>query len=207
MKKALLTIIFLLLYFVTPICLKAQYSITLGIAQPPELSVSELSNLTYIGDAIQLGSADMVTGGSGKYFYHWDPESGLDDPNIAQPMASPEEDITYTLTVSDANGCSALTTQAVLVDLTSISVDFYRTSLNIYPNPNSGRFKLEIHGHFSNQSKLWITNILGELVHEIDEIPLGDVILIDFSLEYPTGIYLLFLLTEESSFNTPLIIQ
>jgi gliding motility-associated-like protein len=48
-----------------------------------------------------------VTGGSG-YQYLWTPSTGLDNPNILQPVASsPVTEITYTLTVTAAGGCSA----------------------------------------------------------------------------------------------------
>ncbi|MBI1342814.1 MAG: PKD domain-containing protein [Terrimonas sp.] len=38
--------------------------------------------------------------------YLWSPATGLDNPNLADPKASPVDDITYTLTVSSDKGCS-----------------------------------------------------------------------------------------------------
>jgi uncharacterized protein YdaL len=43
-----------------------------------------------------------ASGGLGPYGYSWSPTTGLDDPNVAQPTASPTETTTYTLTVTDA---------------------------------------------------------------------------------------------------------
>lgn len=39
--------------------------------------------------------------------YLWTPSNWLNNPGIAQPQSKPEDDITYTLTVSSADGCSA----------------------------------------------------------------------------------------------------
>ena len=56
------------------------------------------------GSSVQLdGSA---SGGTEPYAYSWAPSAGLDNPNIANPNASPSENTTYTLTVTDANLCS-----------------------------------------------------------------------------------------------------
>ncbi|MDH5400660.1 MAG: SprB repeat-containing protein, partial [Cyclobacteriaceae bacterium] len=43
----------------------------------------------------------LVTGGTEPYTYLWMPASGLSDPNIANPVASPTETTTYTVYVSD----------------------------------------------------------------------------------------------------------
>ncbi len=43
---------------------------------------------------------------SGGNSYSWSPTIGLSNPNIANPMASPNLTTTYTITVTDANGCT-----------------------------------------------------------------------------------------------------
>ena len=49
----------------------------------------------------------IALNGSGGTNYLWAPSTGLDDPNSANPEASPTVTTTYTLTVTDANGCTA----------------------------------------------------------------------------------------------------
>lgn len=44
---------------------------------------------------------------SGGLMYNWTPSSGLSNSTIANPMASPTSTTTYTVTGSDANGCTA----------------------------------------------------------------------------------------------------
>lgn len=42
-----------------------------------------------------------ASGGSGSYTYSWAPAAGLSNPNIANPIATPETTTTYTVTVND----------------------------------------------------------------------------------------------------------
>ncbi|WP_299760115.1 gliding motility-associated C-terminal domain-containing protein [uncultured Pontibacter sp.] len=44
--------------------------------------------------------------GSGGATYLWEPATGLNDPTLQNPVARPEETITYTLTVTTAEGCT-----------------------------------------------------------------------------------------------------
>lgn len=53
--------------------------------------------------------------GSGGSSYSWSPTTGLSNPNIFNPIASPTETTTYTLTVSE-NGCTDIDTVTVIVD-------------------------------------------------------------------------------------------
>jgi hypothetical protein len=52
-----------------------------------------------MGDSQQLSASGGVT-------YAWLPTNGLSDPNIADPMANPTSTTTYTVFVTDANGCT-----------------------------------------------------------------------------------------------------
>lgn len=79
----------------------------------PTLSVSggttvagQLSNTIFLGygpQSIQLNS--VANGGTGMT-YSWSPSTGLNNANIANPVASPTVTTTYTLTVTNAGGCS-----------------------------------------------------------------------------------------------------
>jgi len=65
---------------------------------------------TCAGISVQIGTP-AVAG----WTYQWTPTTGLDNPNIAQPTASITQQITYTLTATDAVGCSGA--DEVVVDL------------------------------------------------------------------------------------------
>jgi gliding motility-associated-like protein len=48
----------------------------------------------------------VMLNGSGGIGYSWLPLVGLDNPNIYNPTANPPYNVTYTLTVTDFNGCT-----------------------------------------------------------------------------------------------------
>jgi len=55
------------------------------------------------GGSTQLGGADMSAMG---YLYSWSPSTGLSDPSVANPLASPSTTTIYTLTVQNNDiGC------------------------------------------------------------------------------------------------------
>ncbi|MBU1488131.1 choice-of-anchor D domain-containing protein, partial [bacterium] len=61
-------------------------------------------------DTICSGTCTVLngsaTGGSPPYIYVWTPTIGLDRPDSPNPTACPDTTTTYTLTVTDANGCT-----------------------------------------------------------------------------------------------------
>lgn len=69
----------------------------------PEISISGGTTIC-AGNSVQL--AATVTG-SEPFTYSWSPVTGLSNPGIADPIASPGTNTNYTVTVTDANGFSA----------------------------------------------------------------------------------------------------
>lgn len=51
---------------------------------------------------VTIGGSPTAVAGTPGYTYSWSPTTGLSDPNIANPTASPKETTTYTLTVTDS---------------------------------------------------------------------------------------------------------
>jgi hypothetical protein len=70
--------------------------------------------------SVMIGGTPAASGGtpgtSPPYTYSWSPTEGLDDPTLANPIASPTSTTTYTLTVTDS--ASAQATDEVLVTYT-----------------------------------------------------------------------------------------
>lgn len=58
------------------------------------------------GQSTQL-SASASGGGGGPYTYLWTPSTGLNNPNISNPVASPTMTTTYTVQASGADNCPA----------------------------------------------------------------------------------------------------
>ena len=61
------------------------------------------------GESVQLTATGGVT-------YSWSPTTGLSNPNISNPIASPSSTTTYTVTTTDSQGCTA--SASVLITVT-----------------------------------------------------------------------------------------
>jgi hypothetical protein len=57
--------------------------------------------------SVQLGGNPTGSGGTGTFTYSWTPTNGLSDATDANPTATLNSTTTYTVTVTDANGCTA----------------------------------------------------------------------------------------------------
>jgi gliding motility-associated-like protein len=71
-----------------------------------------------LGESAQLSA----TGGTS---YSWSPTTGLNNPNIANPVASPTVTTTYTCTVTNAQGCTDSDVATITVAAAPISGFFY----------------------------------------------------------------------------------
>ncbi|MEZ4915286.1 MAG: hypothetical protein R2798_14645 [Chitinophagales bacterium] len=69
--------------------------------------------------SICQGESTQLTA-TGGISYAWSPATGLDNPNIANPTASPTSTTTYTVSVTDENGCT----------------DSDEVTISILPNPS-----------------------------------------------------------------------
>jgi hypothetical protein len=58
------------------------------------------------GGSVVIGGTPTASGGTPLYTYSWTPTTGLNDASFANPTASPAASTTYTVTVTDSNGCT-----------------------------------------------------------------------------------------------------
>lgn len=125
------------------------------------------------------GAIDLtVTGGVSPYTFDWD-NDGTGDNDDTEDLTGLSGG-TYTVIVTDANGCT--TTLIVTVNSTVSVEDLTNeVAFTLYPNPSSGLFNVSFEG--LNSEKLRITvfdaggklivdsefeNIAGDFIHEID---------------------------------------
>ena len=86
-------------------------------AFPLEILVYALSDSICQGESTQLFAE--ASGGTGSYTYNWSPSTGLNNPNIANPEANPEETTVYTCTVNDGNSAVSDSITITVITCTS----------------------------------------------------------------------------------------
>lgn len=147
----------------------AQTNINLSVSQPPKLVVDAGDDATIdVGDNITLGGAPTATGGSGNYIYSWNRYPYLDDPAIANPVATPPGNLTFTVTVTDENDCSESDEVSIIViGGTGINDDITEFRLNIFPNPGSGTFTIAFSDVINEKDlRIVVSNLSGQKVYE-----------------------------------------
>ncbi len=254
--------------------------------QLPEmpLSVTAIANPHTI---CMGGSSQFYTyplGGSGSYTYEWTPTTGLSDPNIADPIASPIVNTTYTVLIDDGtdtsstqlvitvnqqpiagfdtladacvywppfllsggsplNGfytgisvinnyfdpsvagvgthtltytyidpstnCSDTAYQNINVNAcVGIDENIETVSVNLYPNPSTGNFTLEMNSEVENSISLRIFDPVGLLIFEENDIFLLGTMVKNFSFDdLAAGVYFLNVFSKDIRYVKRVVIQ
>jgi gliding motility-associated-like protein len=131
---------------------------------PPIQAFAGNDTAIVVGQPLQLNA-------SGSEFYQWTPPAGLSNPNIGNPVANLNSDITYTVRVSSTEGCFATDTIHVKVFKTSPDV-FIPTAFT----PNSDKLNdslTPIPVGIVSMDYFRVYNRWGELVFSTSEIGKG----------------------------------
>jgi len=125
------------------------------ITAPPLTSTPDTNN-TGLGTA----TISSVNGGTPPYTYNWLPSGGTGSTAIGLTAG------TYTVTVSDSNGCSYVDTVNVsnvnIISIFEINSDM---KFDIYPNPNKGQFIVEITNAKNKDYLIEVRNIISQIVY------------------------------------------
>jgi hypothetical protein len=205
--------VFLFLIFI-PIIALSQVEIFLQVSQPPEFGfeVSKQDTTIVTGRSVKLGDGIVISGGAGEYSYSWSPTASLDNPLLLQPVATPTDTTTYLLTVTDGNGCSFSVNYTVNVREVMIFSEVIpdnRSLLNVilYPNPNTGLFKIQFkglpseyinYGIVDNTGRYVLKKIISNFAGELTE---------SLHLNLTSGIYYLEVVSQGEILKRQFIIQ
>jgi len=90
---------------------------------PPTASAGPDRSLC-AGGTVQIGGSPTASGGTGPYTYSWAPASNLSSTTVARPVVNSFAGlpVTYTVTVTDANGCVG-TDQVVVTPVNAVLSD------------------------------------------------------------------------------------
>ncbi len=93
------------------------FSLAANVTEPGALIASAGTDVSLCnGDSTVLGGLPAASGGVSPYSYLWMPSTYLNANNIEAPVSIPQSDISYSLQVTDSNGCVANSTINIVVN-------------------------------------------------------------------------------------------
>jgi len=161
---------FVVLIILLPFFAYSQVEVILHIQQSPELGFELTSQDTTIvwGDSLTLGTDLVVFGGSGDYSFSWSPGDEMIDSTMMNPVAYPADTTTYFLTVTDSLRCSFSLSYTVNVQefatYTKGTIEKQNLRAILFPNPNSGQFKVQLSGEPREKIELIIIDNSGRTI-------------------------------------------
>lgn len=170
-------------------------TVTVTLNSPPTADAGPPTTIiACCGSPVTLGGSPTASGGTSPYTYSWTPSTHLSCSNCANPTTdmctwSPSENISFTLTVTDANGCTATDKVAVMRDPNCRlhkPGEMYG-EITIYPNPSEGVFTIALLPGTTAES-IEVTDMLGQLVYSSGPEN-SSTIKLDLS-QQPKGLYL-----------------
>ncbi|MFH1004246.1 MAG: T9SS type A sorting domain-containing protein, partial [Bacteroidota bacterium] len=119
--------------------------------------------ITSINNDTTITQSDTISlSATGGNFYQWYPSEGLNNPNIANPIASPDTTIQYRVLIV-SNTC--ITVDSVLITVLPTSVNeqnqIEQNLVNVYPNPFSETTTIEIASWKNQNYTLTIFDLFG----------------------------------------------
>ncbi|MCC6724351.1 MAG: gliding motility-associated C-terminal domain-containing protein [Saprospiraceae bacterium] len=163
-NPAVSTAYHVLLTDVTGFC-EAERTVIINL--PPDVTVTPSLDTIGLGESVQiLASYDP------SYTYVWTPVEGLDNANIHNPLASPNQSMGYLLTVIDSNGC--FVERDVLIVLTTICEEpFIFIPTGFTPNGDGKNDVFKIFGNNLTDTQLVVYDRWGEKVFESNDQAVG----------------------------------
>ena len=148
------------------------------------------------------GQAIVVAGGGiPPYTYLWDAAAGNQTTDTASGLCPG----TYCVTITDADSCAweSCATVTTFIGTKKLEQTF---GFNIYPNPNSGEFMLEITLNEDENAQIRITNTIGDLVMDRQVNGVGKQLIPVSISDAAAGIYLLQLQVGDNNLHRKVVV-
>lgn len=131
-------------------------------------------NATTDLDTVFVGQPTTVHANTtGSYTYSWVPPSWLSSTTVANPIATPQENTTYYVTITDANGCSNTDSVRIYVKTVICSEPLIFIPNAFSPNGDLQNDVLYVRGTMIRELLLRIYDRWGEKVFESNSISQG----------------------------------
>jgi len=115
---------------------------------------------------------------------------------------------TVVYTYVDASGCSNSASQTIFVDGCTAVSEQGTDGIHIYPNPNDGKFSIEINETGTKPVEITLRNTLGQTIYSSWVVPVNSQIKTTIQLDdFANGLYLLQVVGPVKSLNSKILIK
>ncbi len=119
-------------------------------ADPSNIILGQMSQLETVNDPT--------------YIYMWEPAGTLDNPTIFNPIATPTETTTYSVKITDSDGCMTTAEVTVTVEIPACEEPFIFIPNAFTPNNDGNNDILFVRGNTIDEIEFMIYNRWGEQV-------------------------------------------
>ena len=157
-------------------------------------------------DVCDDGTA-TIDAGAGFASYMWSTGATTHAITVSGATIGLGNTATFTVTVTDANGCEGISSVNVTaIDCSNINDPDMKSALTFWPNPNDGNFFIRIKG-ITGDATLRISNVTGQTI-SVENLTLNDEWVKEFSLgNLAPGIYFVRLNTKTDVVTKQIIIK
>lgn len=157
-----------------------------------------------------LGNVHLTNTSTNADQYLWDFGDGTGVDPTANPIHVYSEEGTYTITLTAINyNCTTTTTQSIIVEEFGVGIGEILSDehLNVYPNPNTGLFTVDLELNEASEIAIELNNILGQEVYQ-HTLPKQQHWRKEFDLNsYVKGVYVLSISTNKGTLQRRIILQ
>ncbi|HNW90424.1 MAG TPA: CARDB domain-containing protein [Bacteroidales bacterium] len=140
----------------------ANSSIQVTFYQPPVVEAGRDTTIGH-GESLVIGG-DPTAFGPGPFVYNWIPSASLNNSTIPNPLAMPDTTTTYTVFVTNAEGCENYDTVVITVGPAGISDVNANSNISVYPNPTYEILYISVEGIKNGPIEICLTDILGQQI-------------------------------------------
>ena len=172
---------------------------TFTISEPQDISTSYTFIDTVINDEKRIKIDLLVMGGTAPYSYEWS------NGKTAEDIIIPDSTFNYEVIITDSNGCiDSLNIVVTSTDDISSANSYH---FIVYPNPNKGRFTLDISGKPNKKLVMMLSDTNGKVISKKMIQNFNGTYVFEQNVSLSPGMYYISLVSETSTLTKSIIVK